>query len=45
MKAKYIVPRTKPVLVYTNENILADSAAGITSSGENVSQDSEYNPW
>ena len=45
MKCKYIAPEVEEILVHFSSTILAGSETGPTSSGEDLTQDSEYNPW
>ena len=45
MKQNYIAPKVKNIMVQNEGLILAGSDTGPTSSGENLTQDNEYNPW
>ncbi len=45
MKLTYIAPEAKEILVLTNETILVGSGPDKSFSGEDLTQDSEYDPW
>jgi hypothetical protein len=45
MKCTYTAPDVKEILVYFDGTMLAGSEVSPTSSGEDLTQDSEYNPW
>ena len=45
MERKYIAPDTKVILVLNEGDLLVGSETGLTSTGEDLTQDSEYNPW
>ncbi|MBR5035441.1 MAG: hypothetical protein IKX71_09055 [Bacteroidales bacterium] len=45
MKCNYIAPEVVEILVHFKETLLVGSETGLTSTGEDLTQDSEYNPW
>ena len=45
MKCIYTAPDVKEIPVYFDGTLLAASEVGLTSTGEDLTQDSEYNPW
>ena len=44
-KEKYVFPNAEEIVVRMGDSLLSGSLTTNASSGENLTEDSEYNPW